>query len=286
MNEFLHMKKRESKNLFSYIQELIQSISIIVLLSYINMYSRIITTWEKMCLSKHWLPYSISVIKHIIRGQIANFIGYEIEPLHQNWISISILSNEYSDTPYKCEQYYIEFSPFIDKLTNRCNTDDSFNNRVLLQNFFFLCDYSEVFFQTIPNIHEVMITNKINRRYNNYVIFNTQNVPIFKPYNESSDPSSEKFLTIQYKHPDLDNSIQTSGLSIFIDLNEDMYSENTAILSPLFVKKYLDTYYPGTPFDMRYKLYIIDNHIKEFDIDSSKYIRIEKQDYRIIDISE
>lgn len=118
---------------------------------------------------------------------------------------------------------------------------------------------------------------------------------------DSEIPSKIHFLSLEYRHPKM-----KKGISLIID--KKYFIEGNHLLSPTFVlrcleyqkgiynnsifniktlKEYVffeylfnklgieEPYY----FDMNYKLYIMDNHINLFELDSNEYIVIEKDGY-------
>jgi hypothetical protein len=88
-------------------------------------------------------------------------------------------------------------------------------------------------------------------------------------------PSSVRFLSIEYRHPDM-------STGIYIDLPTGMYSVDNEILSDLFVKRCLE--YQSYPyiFDTRYTLHLIDQDIAELELSSGQFIRIHDDTYSVL----
>ena len=91
----------------------------------------------------------------------------------------------------------------------------------------------------------------------------------------SMSKSNVKFLSVLYKHHRLLHTID-------IHIPECMYIEHGALLSPLFIKKYLEEQREPFIFDMNYSLEIIDSHIKTFSLKSNEYIYLHKNTYTIV----
>lgn len=77
------------------------------------------------------------------------------------------------------------------------------------------------------------------------------------------EPSKMRFLSINYRHPDL------GGASVSLDIPACMMVVDNEILSPAFVRRMLPS---STPFDNRYWLECIDNHIAFIKLQASEYI--------------
>lgn len=77
------------------------------------------------------------------------------------------------------------------------------------------------------------------------------------------EPSKMRFLSMNYRHPDLGEA------SVSLDVPVCLMVVDNEILSPAFVRRML----PGsTPFDNRYWLECIDNHIAFIKLTASEYI--------------
>jgi hypothetical protein len=87
--------------------------------------------------------------------------------------------------------------------------------------------------------------------------------------------SSVRFLSIEYRHPNMQTGI-------YFDLPTGMYTVDNEILSSLFVKRCLE--YQSAPyiFDMNYTLHLIDQDIAELELFSGQFIRIHDDTYSVV----
>jgi len=72
--------------------------------------------------------------------------------------------------------------------------------------------------------------------------------------------------------------------AIFIDLDKQYYYSKNEILSPLFIKRYLEHQSSNYYFDMNYKLEIIDNNVESVVLTSKQYILLEESKYSVVGI--
>ena len=114
---------------------------------------------------------------------------------------------------------------------------------------------------------------KINGKYTAFVFF--PNLYTYRQYQLSMLNSSVRFLSIEYTHPQM-------LYNIAIDIPDYMFIENTTMLSPLFIKKYLDGQSQKFIFDMDYTINIIDENIDSVSIKSDEYIRIYNKTYKVV----
>jgi len=83
------------------------------------------------------------------------------------------------------------------------------------------------------------------------------------------------FLSVEYSHPCMENKIN-------IEIDPLLYLDKNELFSYIFVLRCLE--YQPVPyvFDSEYKLHIMDNEIKMFELHSNEYIKLNKSDYTII----
>jgi len=92
-------------------------------------------------------------------------------------------------------------------------------------------------------------------------------------------PSSIHFLTITYKHPEMEESID-------ITLNYGWFMEGNEILGPSFVYRQLMYQSKTFVFDNRYEIHILDDNIQMFQIGYDEYIEINSNGYEIINYNK
>ena len=124
------------------------------------------------------------------------------------------------------------------------------------------------------NITETMVTLKVgdilfNKTYNKDLIMNNDE----QLY--SNIQSKVTFLTIDYTHPNMPNKI-------VINIPKNAYFVNNIILSPLFIKRYLEYQSDEYIFDDKYILKLMDNSIKMLSLKFNEYILIKEKTYEVI----
>jgi len=94
-------------------------------------------------------------------------------------------------------------------------------------------------------------------------------------YDISLITTPKYFLSIEYSHPCMENKIN-------IEIDPLFYLDQNELFSSIFVLRCLE--YQPLPyvFDSDYKLHIMDNEIKMFDLTSDEYIKLNKSGYTII----
>jgi hypothetical protein len=214
------------------------------------------------------------VVKSIIDNS-AYYLNYcystlirkKIEPMSSYWISTSVLSkrdkNRYVGDEYTLlESYEFIKNPeqIIDGFTN-CET--SFNE---------ICDTVDSVVLNSQNYIEGLVKMKIGE---NYVFRIFDNIAgHFNEFKLPIVPSKAKFLSIEYIHPIMKNGI-------VIKLDRSVYIVNNQILSPTFIKLYLEHQSELYHFDMDYEIKIMDNDINSFILKSDKSILITETGYLI-----
>ena len=129
-------------------------------------------------------------------------------------------------------------------------------------------------------IEEAMTILKYKDKKVVYCIFKGTHKTIeFPSISFPIEPSRAKFLSIEYTHPDMDKSI-------VIELGDEYYMTNNHLLSPLFVKRYLEYNHSKGEytFDENYKIRIMDNNIKICEVTSDYYINLNKNSYEILSL--
>jgi len=187
----------------------------------------------------------------------------KVEPFYNPWCSIY-----YADYPW-CE-HYINFN----------NT-----NHVLPSGMFLFtlspldmyddeqrCDLME---NTLTNIENNyfkpgMIIFKLNNQYISRI-----NMKISKTI--YLDKTRKHFLCVEYIHPSMESHL-------YLDIDPGYYMKGNEILSYLFVERLLKYQSLSYVFDGRYKLNIIDCMMRTVEINSDKYILLDKDDYAVMDV--
>jgi hypothetical protein len=187
-------------------------------------------------------------------------VNQRIYPFNKNWICTSVLMEKnynFLDKYYLNESYEHINKIYIEQMNE---TNDAISSIVA----------------TTDNILEGMITVKVNNQYINRVFFNNTKPTAFD-WSLPLVQSKHQFLSIKYTHPNMKDAI-------FIDIDKEYYYAYNEILSPLFVKRYLEYQPLIYDFDMDYELEIMDNDINTFVINSKQYILLVESTYTIKNI--
>lgn len=96
-----------------------------------------------------------------------------------------------------------------------------------------------------------------------------------KDYDISITTTPKYFLSVEYSHPCMEHKIN-------IEIDPLLYLDQNELFSSIFVLRCLE--YQPLPyvFDSEYKLHIMDNEIKIFELESNEYIKLNKSSYTII----
>jgi len=203
----------------------------------------------------------IDNVVYLIKYAYCSTYGQRIEPMNDKWICISVLLKR--NASFIGEEFnYNETYEFV-------NTDD------ILDPLKEMSDNISSIVESTNNTLEGMITMKIDEKYINRIFFN-KNEP--KMDTELPlVPSKHRLISVKYKHPNMDEPI-------FIDIDKEYYYTNNEILSPLFIKRYLEYQHLIYDFDMNYELEIMDNDINTYVINSKQYILLADNTYTIKNI--
>lgn len=191
---------------------------------------------------------------------------YRIEPLSNTWISLSFLEKSNSELfvgnkyVYSDQYYYIKTDTTLssDELYKQC-----------------LEHVTEIAKSSCnSSIFETMITMKVLDKYLCSSFFHNENntTPI---YTLSKNKGQNYFLSVEYTHPKM-----SSG--IVFNLPTNVYNATSNILTPAFIKRYLEYQELPYVFDMRYTLKILDTNINMFNMKSNQYIRINDRSYDVV----
>jgi hypothetical protein len=205
-----------------------------------------------------------------IRFLQSKFLEYRIEPLRTNWISISLLLAHNSTNILNSKTHYSEIYEYIDI----DDIDTEKQDKIFTDSFKDACESAKSIVLSTDKILETMVTMKRGEQYINYV-FNKKNSKKTVSVEFPISANRSKLLSIEYKHPDMANTI-------IMDLNEKIYFDNNEILSPLFVRRWLEYQSIGFIFDLRYNLKIMDENVNTFDLKSDKHLLLLKTDYEFI----
>jgi hypothetical protein len=207
--------------------------------------------------SSYWFSYTYSYV-----------IRKKIEPLSSYWISTAVLSkrdkNRYVGEEYTLLESYEFMKTPYELMEKQMICESSYNET---------CDAVDSIVLNSSSYIEGMVKMKLGDNYI-YRIFDNTN-GFFKEFMMPMLSSKAKFLSIEYTHPIMKKNIS-------IDLNKSIYFVDNQILSPTFVKLYLEYQPELYHFDMDYVLKIMDGDINTFEIGFDKSILLTADGYKII----
>jgi len=241
-------------------------------LTYIVCYSKIMNNvnqkykqlYDNNYVAKTIIDHTIYVFDYIY----SFFIRKKIEPFSSNWISTYILSKR-DKNRYVGEEYTL-----LESYDFMTNPYQSFNDSMICElNFNETCDAVDSIVLNSTSYIEGLVKMKIGGQYV-YRIFDNNN-GLFKEFKMPLLPSNASFLSIEYTHPLMKNSI-------VINLNKSVYFVNNQILSPTFIKMYLEYQSELYHFDMDYVLKVMDNNINSFELKFDKSVLLTENGYLIV----
>jgi len=198
----------------------------------------------------------------------ACIMGYSIEPLCNNWISVSNITNNDMDIFLGDDYEYTEKYHYF-------TTDNETATDLYKRGLDRICDIASS--KCIPNSLETLVTMKIGNKYMYSSFFHTD---IDTPKTERLLPTTEGknvFLSIEYTHPSMSKGI-------VIELPTNMYIANNHILSATFVRRYLEHQDQEYTFDNNYVIKLLDTTITMMKIKANQYINIKRMGYEVITI--
>lgn len=193
--------------------------------------------------------------------------GYKVEPIHHNWISTHILIR--NNHVFKNNEYiHIEN---YQMMTNELSPDCSYNSKVENGVMYFYTILQSLI-SSLMHVVDAIVVMKDGNRYIVRSILNKHDTFQHKA-------SKPVFLSISYKHPRMENQIA-------IEFSESMYQVGNVVLTPMFVKRYLEYQSSSYIFDEEYTLDIIDNDMNMLTMNSKQYGVLCEDGWNIIDISK
>jgi hypothetical protein len=257
---------------YSYIKILNTQFSDINYLPYIVQYSKFICIVNKFCKDIYDSNLVVkSAVDHglyFIESVYSLVIGKKIEPMESYWISSSFLLKR-DKQRYFGEEYTLkELYEFVRNPTTI--TDTSTNAEITYNE---ICDAVDSIVLNSQLYVEGLVKMKFGDSYvyrifdNNSGHFDDLKLPLV--------PSKTRLLSIEYTHP-----IMNKGIPIILD--KSLYYVDNQILSPAFIKLYLEYQTELYHFDMDYVLKIIDNDVNSFELKFDKSILLTEEGYKIV----
>lgn len=207
---------------------------------------------------------------------VANIENKLIEPFDKTWFCLSYVIND-NDQPIillRNPNTHINSNPSSD-VAKLCYNEIYYYNDVLTENpnHNILFKYMELFDNT-KTIDYLNISFILMMKIENKYVVRCKN--IMDNLSILTVPSSIRFLSVIYNHPEMDESI-------VFELTPEMYMVGNELFSFAFVYRMLK--YQSLPYkiDYNYEIVIIDNMINTITISSNQYIRLCDDKYYVVE---
>ena len=152
-------------------------------------------------------------------------------------------------------------------------------------------NFDEVFISIFDILYDTM--NATFTTFCNDIIRNKTGLFIMKILNEDNEDayfvsinrpqipstikkSAAKFLSIEYKHPEMEKSIE-------INMDKSWFYTGNELFTSTFVLRVLKYQLKHFFFDMNYKICIMDNNINIIEFGSNKHILLTEDGYELVD---
>lgn len=193
----------------------------------------------------------------------AGFMGRRIEPYYNQWISSSILYFHSMTNTYDLVEYFVPIY-----------RDDSIEEINALD---YLTEMYNIELNQTKTENNVIVDNVFTVKMENHVFHRICDYTKKEiPTTLSTQPSSIRFISIEILIPFV------SSTPFVVTLDDDAYLVDNILFSPAFVKRLMDYNVNSVTFDMNYRVNIMDNNIHSFELDSTKYLVLEKNGYTIV----
>lgn len=193
--------------------------------------------------------------------------GYKVEPIQSNWVSTHILIR--NNHLFKGNKYiHIEN---YQMMTTDLNPDCSYNGKIENGVMYFY-NILQSLISSLMHVVDAIVVMKDGDRYIIRSILN-------KHTEFHHKASKSVFLSVAYKHPDIENPIA-------IEIPESMYQVGNVLLTPMFVKRYLEYQSLSYVFDEKYTLDIIDNDMNMLTMNSKQFGILTEEGWNIVDITK
>lgn len=211
---------------------------------------------------------------HNINTIKAVYNNVRIEPLKNNWVCISILLKNDNKLFSGNNEIYLEHYQFIKQHNTADISQKQYYNDCL--NYF--VNTAKSISSCNNNVVETMITMKLKNQYYNKCFnksFNKINSKSEGDTCYSNMETNVSFLSVEYKHPNMKNTIM-------IDIPKDVLIQGNVILSPLFIKRYLEYQYEYYIFDENYEVDIMDSDVNMISLNYTDSILLLENSYDVI----
>lgn len=196
----------------------------------------------------------------------AVYNNYRIEPFNNNWVCISILLKNDETLFTGNQQIYLEYYQDIKPHTTPDVSNTDYHNNCLSH----FGKIATSIAKSDNNVIETMVTMKLDDGTTNHSFNKSTDERTY-----SNTRSKSSFLTVEYTHPKMQNRIS-------MELEQDLFFTNNVILSPLFIKRYLEYQPEEFIFDENYTINLMDDTINMITLTYSQSILLSEDSYTII----
>ena len=242
-------------------------------------YSKSRTQWQKYwsesynnnCITK----LAIDSLNYSVRFVYSKWQNVRLEPLSTQWLSKCVLSQdpEQLKVTVRDEGHHQVFFGCMFYETFHGNEDWSWRHGCAQETFALECTMRPTFAK-VGDLEMLMLMKSDGyylSRIGWIVGDRQEDLHVL-----SWEPSSVRFLSVEYRNPAMDGSIS-------LNIDKGYYLEGNHLLSSAFVRRCLE--YQCSPksyyFDMNYTLSVMDNEINMIELKSSQYVVLEKDLYRL-----
>ena len=279
LREFLDNIKKsysgKASNIKNYVNKKITSVDYIkanALTLFVIYYGKIVATisdnYKKIYNSNIVVKTCVDSSVYYSNYIYSMVIRKKIEPMSSYWISTSVLSkrdkNRYVGEEYTLLESYEFIKNPQQSIEGKTNCETSYNE---------MCDTLDSIVLNSQNYIEGLVKMKVGEHYV-FRVFDNNNGQ-FDEFKLPLVPSKAKFWSIEYTHP-----LMKKG--IVFELNKNVYLVGNQILSPTFVKSYLEYQSELYHFDMDYVLKIMDSDINSFELGFDRSVVLTEDGYSII----
>lgn len=198
------------------------------------------------------LVYSAQYLK-------CTLIGQRIEPFNSNWISSSALKTSSMYDNKVMELYY--------DLDNE-ELEQNNRNQYVNSAFDIACSGLNSIIKLDSKLNHSMVIMKLGVQY--YTRTFNMNTYI-EPFDiEKSGVFTNKFLSIEYTHPEMSEGI-------VVNLDKGYWNIGNHILSNLFIKRWLEYQMLGYRYDNRYIIKILDGDVNVVELTWGKEVVLDEE---------
>lgn len=267
--------------LFTSVEYLVQSTNMMIIeiqnVDYTTILTKLfliyIDTKTRVSKCGNYLYNNFDVVKNTVDTSSYNYErikamynAHRIEPFDNNWVCISILLKNDENLFIGNKEIYLENYQHIKPHTTPDVSKTEYYNNCLS----YFGKMATSIAKSDNNVIETMVTMKLDDGTTNHSFNKSTDEPTY-----SNTRSKSSFLTVEYTHPKMQNRIS-------IELEQDLYFTNNVILSPLFIKRYLEYHPEEFIFDEKYTINLMDDTINMITLTYSQSILLSEDSYTII----